>query len=603
MKTNTTTATNYTAEELENILTLPSIATAHKLKNLASKSAEPFVLRLRSAWYNDHKADLLQDINEEIDHYQSIHDEAEEFTAELRKIAKRIRTDEADRLEAWEEAEAQAEIMRRATDHIVDLERATATTYSDRKDLEHDGALMLCTIYAIRRVTADFTANYPRVNALALMGKLAPKDRDREQAETEAEAEEIADYRNTLGAIGNSINAKRGANAHNRTTTTKQLLTAEQVTEYVATYGGIGKEYKHRTDKGNTQYIEYKQYKKQPQGFYLITEAKTTAPHISYEYFTEDMGDLLQTLIVSNNGINAIENQQAQDNLYRLMQSANLTDRGQRFILHFMDNTSANAGQKAVNEYYRTQGAKATRKGAEECRFLAMRKNAFERKDVGIYSADNQKKTLQRIRQRLADHKTERRTLTATELFSYDIAYCMRNYEPSATPEAEQRADLIAWAEQTAPSNTESIIEWQSRAERGQSRARARAKARENESKSTIDNATVYTRLTDFHNLKRYYIKHTPHKSKGAFKDAKESALILAPLFTFNYSTIADEIADLDRTNTERAKAQTELDKARAEAERNGVRTDFDTTFEQWHSYTDKQKALWQAFIEAHSKL
>lgn len=554
----------YTAEQTAELLTISATATAHKLRNLESKSADSFISQLRQAYGNDHTADRLSNIVNELAELEAEHKALNERAETLEAISKRLTATEEERAEATAELHELRKAIKHNTDHRKTLEPKVSTTYTDRKDLEQEAVTMLLTIHAIRRAVEDFATahRYININRLALMGKLAP-------TEATEEAESITNYKHTLRAVGNAINSMRSHTTHNRTTTTAELLTAEALTEYINIYGGIGKEYKHTLHNNAIQYVVFKNYKKKPSGFYLITETKTTAPYISYEAFTEESGEKAE--IVKNNGINIIENQGSREAVENLVEVANLTDRERQFLLYFLDNTSAKHGQKAVNDYIAetmSRGEKPTTETAENHRFRAMKKSAFDR--IGITAKQTQSDFFKRIRNRLKAHRTEPTKSTEAEREHRAIISAFRNRSSLADLITLDRLDLIKWTEHTTHRERKTVVHWISREEAEANHRLAEYERRREQNKTKIDNSTEEA------------------QRKG--KEAEE-----------RYR--AKQKAEADRrAEAKKAEKQKELEAIKQRAKRDGVKTDLNTSVEDWRSYTAEQRALWKIYIEALAK-
>lgn len=514
-------------------------ATNTCIKNRIDKSGLQFLADLQKNAHNDRIRLNATAHFETISKLTAEHEEHRKNAEELKAIANRISTPTEQRAEAHKQYKKHTEAMKHCTDQIKTLEAVLNLTISDRADLEQVAHLAHLEALtnppeADERDTARAETILEEVKNATHKAPHKSKNAHKSAVvfaeDIEATAQEIRIYRAVVNAVGNYITAMQNTSTFNRTKTTKQLLTAEQTAEYISTYGGIGKDYKHKTDNGNTQYIEHRKYKKHPSGIYLITETKTHAPCISYEEFTEDNGDMLETLIVSNNGINIITDQQARTDIESLIERAELTDRERQFLLYFLDNTSAKNGQKAVNEYHKKNGKKATKQGAEAERYQAMKKSAFER--IGIHAKQTQSDFFKRITKRLEAHRTEPTHITAEEREHRHIITAFRNRQTTSTAIIDSRADLIKWTEQTAPTTHTAVIKWQTAEESATARHLAEIDRKRNGNHSKIDNATAEA----IHNGKvaelRYTIKHTAHTPQGAFTNAKESAFILAEIIT-----------------------------------------------------------------------
>ncbi len=207
--------------------------------------------------------------------------------------------------------------------------------------------------------------------------------------------------------------------------------------------------------------IERRNSKRYPDGLYEVKHYVTAAPYISYEVFATDED---APALAKNDGINAIESQQAAEDLAALFNRAKLSERERVILYNIMDNTAAAAGIKAVAEYQQQTAAKVKKyrdraneeytaaalagvdgdsdsawyaetaarydlKAAQEAqrdadkrlddiRRKAMISNAMTR--AGIYSDTNQRKALERIRAKLEAAQSAPADLTAADLAERD---------------------------------------------------------------------------------------------------------------------------------------------------------------------------------------
>lgn len=555
----------YTTTEL---LTIGATATAHKLRNLESKSADSFISQLRQAYGNDHTADNLSKTAEELAELEAEHKTLTDKAETLEAISKKLTATAEERAEATAELRKLRRAIKHNTDHRKALEPLLSTNYTDRKDLEQEAVTMLLTLQAIRQAVENFATayRYIDINRLALMGKLAP-------TEATAEAENIADYKNTLRAVGNAVNRMRSHTTHNRTITTAELMTAEEVADYISIYGGTGKEYRHTLHNGSIQYVVFKNYKKKPKGFYLITETKTTAPYISYETFTEENGEKAE--IVKNNGVNIIENQGSREAVENLIETANLTDRERQFVLYFLDNTSAKHGQKAVADYIAetmSRGQKPTTEAAENHRYRAMKQSAFER--IGITAKQTQSDFFKRIRNRLTAHRTEPTKTTEAEREAKAIMSAFRNRSSLADFTATDRPDLIKWTEQTTHTDRIDLVKW-----------------------LTTEEAEAHREAEAEANREYRRVWEAEHPNFNTTAEAQREAKEAEERYQAKQRAEAER-----RAKAKRAEKQKEFEAIKRRAEANGVRTDLNTTAENWRTYTAEQRALWKQFIEALAK-
>lgn len=358
------------------------------------------MLDLDRAQGRDHQREDLPRIAAEALTARAEHIQHRAAAEELDKIAKRISTPAEQAAVAEEAAAEHRSAAARALDHAQRLEAViSSTSHSDRADISQAAALAYWT-------TGNFTlacsaAGKAIATIAAAQGCTATRTKVMPISADEA-AQELAAHPNT-----SSYNSATG----------EYLETPCKVPFNVK--GG------NATTQGFYT-IEHRESKRYPAAWYRVNHYYTAAPYISYEVFASDE-DAPQ--LATNGGINIITDEADALDLETLFTRANLSERERLVLRYMMDNTAAAAGIKAVAEHQQQTAARMAaapnRKAAqriqrdadkqtESIRAAAQRLNAMTR--AGIYSRDNQRKTLQRIRAKLEAAKREQQPPTAEEL-------------------------------------------------------------------------------------------------------------------------------------------------------------------------------------------
>lgn len=173
-------------------------------------------------------------------------------------------------------------------------------------------------------------------------------------------------FRAATNAANKAITANLHHDSHTRTTTTKTLATPEILEAWKAVHGNnSGEAYKVYLDRDNANWhtLEYRIYKTEPSGWYLIHHHKTIAPTVSIEAFTEESHGN-EAELVTNGGIPSIETQEARERIEAILEAMNPTAREANFLRYFLSTKAAHAGQVAVNEALATK-TRARRAEAE----------------------------------------------------------------------------------------------------------------------------------------------------------------------------------------------------------------------------------------------
>lgn len=191
-------------------------------------------------------------------------------------------------------------------------------------------------------------------------------------------------FRAATNAANKAITANLHHDSHNRTTERKTIATDEIMTAWRAAHGNnSGKGYKVYTgrDTANWYTMEYRTYKKEPSGWYLVHHHKTIAPTVSIEAFTDESHGN-EAELVSNGGIPMVETQEARERLEVILDTSNFTEREREFTRYFLSPKAAQKGQAAVNEALATKArarrAKAEAKAAKHTATVQKTKQAQE---------------------------------------------------------------------------------------------------------------------------------------------------------------------------------------------------------------------------------
>lgn len=191
-------------------------------------------------------------------------------------------------------------------------------------------------------------------------------------------------FRAATNAANKAITANLHHDSHTRTTTTKTLATPEIMEAWRAVHGNnSGEAYRVYLDRDNANWhtMEYRTYKAEPSGWYLIHHHKTIAPTVSIEAFTEDSHGA-EAALVTNGGIPSIETQEARERIEAIIEDMNPTAREADFLRYFLSTKAAHAGQIAVNEALatktRARRAEAEAKAAKRTAAVQKTKQAQE---------------------------------------------------------------------------------------------------------------------------------------------------------------------------------------------------------------------------------
>lgn len=186
----------------------------------------------------------------------------------------------------------------------------------------------------------------------------------------------------------------------NKTTKERKTLATPAIMEAWRSVHGenSGKAYKVYVDRDNANYytMEYRKYKTEPTGFYLVYHWKTVSPIVSLEAYAENShraeaeaaehgaealkkaraeAEEVTPEIVTNGGIPFAETQEARERLEAVADNPNFTARERKYTRYFLSTDCAHEGQKAVNA---TMASKEATKAAKDSFTAAKKANSEE---------------------------------------------------------------------------------------------------------------------------------------------------------------------------------------------------------------------------------
>lgn len=349
---------NTTTTAQEDIYTTAEKAVYIALKARHEKSGLNFLHELQNAQHTDRTARRGQEYAEQINIAE---EELEELRQELAELQADKNTadrnavnlkNSAELRKAWAVTSQQLEHpikdhknrITRLITHISALYEKLATTYTDRADLTQTAVLQ---ILENEKNPAPITSTVLAVYGVDTAEELTESER--------ADAQQRANFRAVINAVGRAVSDIATPEALNRTTTKVQQATAEEVADFIATYGGIGSEYKapYTTKRARASdcYITIEErHTKTQNGYYKVFHYKTVAPYQYIESYTEDEnGESDAQYLKTYNPF--VSNSADLDRLEELYTNANLTDRQRQFLQEFAKRCRYEQDFKACKDY------------------------------------------------------------------------------------------------------------------------------------------------------------------------------------------------------------------------------------------------------------
>lgn len=358
------------------------------------KSATTFLFDLANATQADQRARAkttlgeyitnreatLDELREERDHITALRDQAE-------RACVSVRTPEAMRPE-WRamlrtytaKREAVTADINRIRAELADLYKRLELTASDREDLVQEACIALLTV---DREPAEITAPVLASYGVETAEELTEEER--------AEAQERANFRYCVNAVGKAINRLASPEALNRNTTTKREASPEEVRAWLDLFGGMGADFKRSTPRKRArasdcfETLELRKNSKGAEVPHIVTHYKTTAPYIYIENYTADENGETDAQYLRSYDPFA-QTIGAREALQDFETALNLTDRDRLFLAEF---------RKACR-FYDFKEAKA---------------HAWER--VGITNEATQRKAFERLKNRIREAVEANEALTA----------------------------------------------------------------------------------------------------------------------------------------------------------------------------------------------
>lgn len=270
-------------------------------------------------------------------------------------------------------------------------------------------------------------------------------------------------YRATVKAVNDAIKANTKHDSHRRTTEHKTLATPEILEAWKAAHGeNCGKSYKVYTGRENANYytMEYREYKNEPTGFYLVYHHVTISPTVSLEAYTDnnhkgeaDTAEATKDTapeIVTNGGIPMVETQEARERLESIIDNSNFTERERNFTRYFLSPKAAQAGQAAVNE---AEAVKVRARRAEEAAKAAKHTAIVTKTEAAKEAAKEAEKAAKLARaeaDKIQDLTEEGEALKGTELIRYRAMRKAAAAHVGIETDTAERKFVQRWRERTA---------------------------------------------------------------------------------------------------------------------------------------------------------
>lgn len=337
-KKNTTTATRHTAEQsrTEKLYTTAERAVYIALRARHEKSGQNFLAELQNAWSNDEQARKGKAIAEQISTLEKAHASHRKGAEHFQTIANRLTVDEIERATAQTLADDFRAKARQEQNDIETLYKTLAVTFSDRADLTHTAIIQI--------LQNEKTPQEIKQNTLAKYGKKTVKELTRAERK---QAQEQANFRAVINAVGKAINKLASPEVMNGTKTKAVKITTEQAQQWYNTYSTeeTAKEY----TKGGYITVEHRNTKTQ-NGFYKVYHNKTVGQYLYIEQYTAENGEILiDGYEKSYNPF--VSNRADLEQLADLYERAELTDRQRLFLKYFCMKARHTADFTACKKY------------------------------------------------------------------------------------------------------------------------------------------------------------------------------------------------------------------------------------------------------------
>ena len=308
------------------------------------KSGLQFLAELQNSQRQDRVARNSTAIAEEIHKHEEQHEEYRKEVDRYQALANRLTLTNEERTSAQTLADHYRTLAHNEQTTLADLYSAISTTYTDRADLTQTAVLqMLENEKNPAPITKTILASYGAESINELSGA------DRKKAQ------EQANFRAVVNAVGRAIGTLATPDALNSTTTIKTKATADEVAEWCRLYKATGKDTKiavsvkrcRMSDCYDTmEYLETKTQK----GWYKIRHYKTTAPYQYIDTYTENEdGETDIAYLKTYNPF--ISNCADLERIEELSQRANLTDRQRAFLEHFARRCRIEGDFKKCRDY------------------------------------------------------------------------------------------------------------------------------------------------------------------------------------------------------------------------------------------------------------
>lgn len=334
--TNTTTA--------ENLYEVAERAVYIALRARHEKSGLQFLAELQNAWSNDKRTRHADEIAEQIADTERTLDEYRQDLEFYTARANRLTLSDIDRRTAFAIAEEIRAEIKRNGEHLANLYKAFNTSYSDRADLVQ---IAVEQLLINERNPAPITAKVLASYGVETADELTEDER--------TEAQNRANFRAIINAVGRGIGTLATPEALNRTTTKAEKITPEEANNYRTIYGSIGKDIHipHTTKRTRASdcYITIEERNTKTQkGWYKVYHYKTVAPYQYIDTYTEDEnGETDIAYLKSYNPF--ISNEGDLERLESLAERASLTERERIFLRAFAERCRYDGDFKSVKAY------------------------------------------------------------------------------------------------------------------------------------------------------------------------------------------------------------------------------------------------------------
>lgn len=299
------------------------------LKARHEKSGLQFLADLQNSYHTDSTARNATRIAEQIADHESTHDSFRKGVDFFTAQSNRLTLSAEERATAHSIAEDLRTKAQTEQKRIADLYDTLNTTYTDRADLVQTA---LVRLLEVQQDPAPITAT-----VLEKYGAETAEDLTEDER---TEAQQTANFRAVINAVGKAISTLTAPDAMNRHTTKSRKATAQEVKKWMQIVGGTGAEYKRAVQAQRASAsvcfdtMEYRNGKER-NGWYLIRHYVTIAPYQYIEDYaqTDENGENDVQYIKTYNPF--VSSSADLDRLEELAERANLTDRQREFLNAF----------------------------------------------------------------------------------------------------------------------------------------------------------------------------------------------------------------------------------------------------------------------------